>query len=251
MPRSIMIVGEGRAGGSFATALRRVGWRVRVVHHDGPGDPSPEDPDGAADLVLLCVPDAAVPSTAASLAPNRSRVVAHCSGSLGLDALRGHPRTASVHPVVALPDPVTGADRLVDAWFAVAGDPLAREVVEALGGTAVEVSDDARARHHAAAVVASNHLVALLGQVERLAARAGVPLEAYLALAAASLQNVVELGPAAALTGPVARGDWDTVERHLGAMESAERPAYLALASEAARLAGRELPPGLSEETSR
>jgi hypothetical protein len=84
--------------------------------------------------------------------------------------------------------------------------------------------------------------VALLGQVERVAAGAGLPLDAYLGLVAQTLDNVGRLGPEAALTGPVARGDWATVYRHLIAIGSAERHAYEALAQQAARLAGRDEP---------
>jgi predicted short-subunit dehydrogenase-like oxidoreductase (DUF2520 family) len=93
--------------------------------------------------------------------------------------------------------------------------------------------------------VASNHLVALLGQVERLAAAAGVPAEAYWDLARPTIDNVVELGAAAALTGPVARGDWETVRRHLAAIAPDERDAYLAMSVAAARLVGRDVPDDL------
>ena len=85
-------------------------------------------------------------------------------------------------------------------------------------------------------MIASNHLVALLGQVERVAAAAGVPLEAYLDLVRATLDNVAELGPAAALTGPVARGDWATVDRHLAALDPSEHEAYGAMVALARRL---------------
>jgi predicted short-subunit dehydrogenase-like oxidoreductase (DUF2520 family) len=98
------------------------------------------------------------------------------------------------------------------------------------------VADADRAAYHAAAAIASNHLVALLGQVERVAASAGVPLEAYLDLVRVTLDNVAELGPAAALTGPVARGDWDTVERHRAALDPAELAAYDAMVAAARRL---------------
>ena len=118
-----------------------------------------------------------------------------------------------------------------------AGDPLAGEVVEALGGRAFEVADADRAAYHAAACIASNHLVALLGQVERVAAAVGVPLEAYLDLVRATVDNVADLGPAAALTGPAARGDEATIERHLAALPPDERAAYDALAEAARRLA--------------
>jgi predicted short-subunit dehydrogenase-like oxidoreductase (DUF2520 family) len=138
---------------------------------------------------------------------------------------------------VALPTPEIGAERLVGAWFAVAGDPRAGEIVTTVGGRAFAVDDADRALYHATAVVASNHLVALMGQVERLAAAGGVPVDAYLDLAADTLANVRDLGAAAALTGPAARGDDATIRRHLEALPPAERPVYEALAAEARRLA--------------
>ena len=159
--------------------------------------------------------------------------MAHLAGSLGLDVLAPHERRAAVHPLRSIP---TGATDLRGAWFAVAGDPIAGEVVEALGGQRVEVADADRVAYHAAACIASNHLVALLGQVSRVAATAGVPLDAYLDLVRGTVDNVAALGPAAALTGPVARGDEATVARHLAALDPAERPAYEALADAARRL---------------
>jgi predicted short-subunit dehydrogenase-like oxidoreductase (DUF2520 family) len=97
-----------------------------------------------------------------------------------------------------------------------------------------------RVRYHAAACVASNHLVALLGQVQRLADHTGVPFEAFLPLVRGTVDNVDELGPNAALTGPVARGDFDTVARHLDALPDEERDAYRALVLEAERLAAHD-----------
>ncbi len=232
-PTRVRIVGAGRAGGSFATGLGAAGWDVELVHHDV------QDPGSGVDLVLVCVPDPAVAPLVAPWPAHDDVVVAHCAGSLGLDVLAPHPRVASVHPLVSLPDPTTGARRLPSAWFGVAGDPIARSVVSALGGTAVEVADADRVVYHAAAVVASNHLVALMGQVDRLARSVGVPLEAFLSLAEGALANVVATDPATALTGPVARGDWDTVARHLDALPVDEREAYRALADLAARLVER------------
>lgn len=233
---SVRIVGRGRAGGSLAGALETVGWDVEVV----PGS-SAVAADGV-DLVVLAVPDGAVASVAAAVVPGDA-VVAHLAGSLGLDVLVPHRRRASIHPLVSLPTPEVGASRLRDtAWFAVAGDPIATAVVAALGGHAVEVADEQRAAYHAAACIASNHLVALLGQVERIAAPVGVPLEAYLDLARATVENVATLGPAAALTGPAARGDVATLDRHraaLGALDPTEVDAYDAMVAQAERLAGR------------
>jgi predicted short-subunit dehydrogenase-like oxidoreductase (DUF2520 family) len=88
-------------------------------------------------------------------------------------------------------------------------------------------------------VIASNHLVALLGQAQRVAAAAGVPLEAYLDLVRDTVENVADLGPAGALTGPAARGDWTTIERHLAALDAIdprERPTYEAMVALARRL---------------
>lgn len=229
----LRVIGSGRAGRSLASALNRAGWQVVGLH--GRGD----DISGAgagADLVLIATPDAAIAEVAAAIEPSDQPVIAHAAGSLGLDVLAAHPRRGAVHPLVALPDPERGAERLVGSWFAVAGDPLVQRVAADLGGRWFEVSDGDRAAYHAAAVVASNHLVALMGQVHRIAGGIGVPGEAYLHLAAGALQNVAEVGPADALTGPVARGDWDTVARHLAAIDPSEREAYLAMAAAARRL---------------
>ena len=236
----IRIVGDGRAGGSFALALERAGWDV----HGPLGREVPLD--GAArdvDLLLICVSDSAVAEVAAKIEPDDGCVVAHVSGSLGLGELAGHRRNGAVHPLVSLATPESGADRLAaGAWFAVAGDPLVTEMVNDLGGRHFEVADDRRALYHAAACIASNHLVALLGQVERVAASAGAPFEAYLDLVRGTVENVAELGPAAALTGPAARGDQATIDRHLAALDEVvpgEREAYAAMVIEARRLVGQ------------
>lgn len=232
--RRVRIVGPGRAGQSLARALTGAGWEVLPIVG------RLDDVEGAAegvDLVVLATPDAALADVARRVRPREGVVVAHLSGSAGLDVLAPHERRAAVHPLMALPTPEVGARRLPGGWFAVAGDPLARDVVEALGGRAFEIADADRPAYHAAAVVASNHVVALLGQVERLAEAVGVPFEAYLELVTATLENVRELGPGAALTGPAARGDEDTIRAHLAALPPDEREAYAALAEAARRLA--------------
>lgn len=241
---SVRIIGRGRAGSALAIALDELGWSVATL---GRGD----DPGGAAegvDLVVIATPDAAVAEVAAAIRPSPATVVAHLAGSLGVDVLADHPRRGALHPLVALPDGPTGARRLRSGvWFAVAGDPLVESVAIELGGTPFAVADEHRAGYHAAAVIASNHLVALLGQAERVGLAAGVPFEALLDLVRATVDNVAELGPAAALTGPAARGDDDTIERHLAALDADERAAYTAMVAEARRLAGpthREDPHG-------
>lgn len=222
---ALRLIGPGRAGRSLCAALADAGWRI-----DEPFLGRGDDVRGAAhgiDALLIATPDSAVAEVAAAVEPDPATVVLHMAGSLTLDVLGPHARTGSVHPLKALAA-VDGAP-LKGAWFAVAGDPLARTVVDDLSGHAIDVDDANRVLYHAAAVIASNHLVALLGQVERVAARADVPLAAYFDLVRQTVDNVERLGRRAALTGPVARGDWDTVERHIAALGPDERPAYEAM----------------------
>jgi predicted short-subunit dehydrogenase-like oxidoreductase (DUF2520 family) len=229
----LRVIGPGRAGGALALALERVGWQVEQPVARGE---AVADAAAGVDLLVIATPDPVIAEVAAAVAPRPTTVVAHLAGSLGLEVLARHERPAALHPLVALPDAETGADRLAaEAWFAVAGDPMIDQVVADLGGHRFSVADDDRARYHAAAVIASNHLVALLGQVERVAPD-GVPLEAFLALVRGTVDNVAALGPAAALTGPVVRGDGTTVDRHLPALPDDEREAYRAMVDQARRL---------------
>ncbi len=232
--RKLRIIGPGRAGRSFSVALKRAGWWVAEPLRRAD---ALQDAAADVDLLLIAVPDAAIESVAAQVEPRDTCAIAHVSGSLGLGVLGAHSRRAAIHPLASLPNPELGAERLcAGTWFAVSGDAIAAEVVSDLGGRCVEVADEHRAEYHAAACIASNHLVALLGQVERVAARAGVPLSVYLDLVRETVDNVEQLGPAVALTGPVARGDTATVERHLAAIDPSERNAYRAMAEAAGRL---------------
>lgn len=242
--RHVRIVGPGRAGTALALALTNAGWDVAPML--GRGD----DLTGAAagvDLLVLATPDGEIKGVAAQVEPHETTVVAHLAGARGLEVLAPHPRRAAVHPLVALPNAEVGARRLVGGWFAVAGDPLATEVVRSLKGRSFTVDDADRATYHAAAAIASNHLVALLGQVERLADQVGVPFEAYLDLATDTMANVAELGPRAALTGPAARGDEATIRRHVRGLPAAERRAYRGMVDAARRLAADQGATGASD----
>ncbi len=230
---AVRVIGPGRAGLSFARGLDKAGWHVADVL--GRGDELAGAAEGV-DLLLLAVPDGAISSVAAEVAPVDGCVVTHCAGALGLDVLAPHARRASIHPLRSL---ATTSSDLTGAWFAVAGDHLAGDIVADLDGRLIEVDDGARTAYHAAAVMASNHLVALLGSVERVAAEAGVPLDAFLDLVRGTVDNVAVLGPQAALTGPVARGDWDTVARHLAALPESERATYHVLTLSSVRCAGK------------
>jgi predicted short-subunit dehydrogenase-like oxidoreductase (DUF2520 family) len=190
------------------------------------------------DVLVIATPDDTVAPVAALVVPCATTTVMHLSGSLGLDALEPHVRRAALHPLVPLPNAEVGASRLGSGvTFAVAGDPVAERMVESLGGRMVVVADEDRAAYHAAACIAANHVVALLGQVERVAGAVGLDLEAFLPLARAAVEDVAELGPRAALTGPARRGDWATLSRHLDVLPEDERAGYQAGAALATRLA--------------
>jgi pantoate--beta-alanine ligase len=244
---TVRLIGPGRAGRSLAAALADAGCDVKdlLSRHD--------DLTSAAhgvDVLVIATPDSAIAEVAARVVPVDGTVVAHLSGALGLDVLSPHPRRASLHPLVPLPSPEVGRVRLRSGiTFAVAGDPVARELAELLDGSVVVVDDERRAAYHAAACIASNHLVALMGQVERVAASAGLDLEAFMGLARAALTDVVELGPASALTGPAARGDEATLDRHRNILDRAELPGYEAGVALARRLASDRAARPVAERT--
>lgn len=246
------LVGPGRAGLAVARGLTRAGWRavavagrsstsagVRAAAEELAAAPRdvPEVAVGA-ELVLLGCPDEALPDVAARLSASPETLVVHLSGVHGLGVLGALPcRVGALHPLMTIPTP--DPDRLAGAWCGVAGDAACAQLARTLGMQPVTVPDDQRPRYHAAATIASNHLVGLLATVGRIAP---VPLEAYLPLVRATVENVAVAGAAGALTGPVARGDLGTVRAHLAALAPEDRLAYLALAAELARLSGRSGP---------
>lgn len=191
------------------------------------------------DVVLIATQDRAIPDVADAIEPGAAAVL-HCSGATTLVAVSRHERHGSIHPLMALPDTETGAERLRSGgWFAVAGDPVAAELVTSLAGRSFEVADEHRALYHATAAVGANHLVALLAQVERLATQVGVPVEAFFDLAAGSFADVRSRGAKVALTGPAARGDHATLAAHIAALPEAERELYQVLADAAGELGQR------------
>jgi len=232
--RRFSLVGPGRAGESMRRALDARGWECTAVFSRG------DDITHAAKDVEVCVLgvlDVSIASVAASIDPGDG-VLVHLSGATPIDVLEPH-RRAGLHPLVSLADPERGAEALGVTYFAVAGDPIAREMAEALSGRYFEISDADRGLYHSAAAVASNHLVALLGQVERFAEEIGVPVESFMNLVRSSVANVEALGPSAALTGPAARGDSATIDAHRRAISERlpeELVAYDALVAAARRL---------------
>ena len=247
----------GRRADPPATALL-AGDDGRFRYGTAPASP------GDLDAVLLCVPDAAIADAAGMLpgwdVETRTPVL-HTCGAVGTAPLArlvgaGHP-VGAVHPLAAIADPAHDWPRLRGALYGIDGDGEALCVAEWLagvaGGSAVPVPAEARPAYHAAAVLASNDVVALLARAAEVMAEAGLPpdaAEAGLAhLAAGAVASVERSGAAAALTGPVARGDVDTVRLHLARLSPPARRVYSCLGAEAVALARkRGLEPGVAAE---
>lgn len=167
-----------------------------------------------SDVVLLCVPDRAITQVAAGIEPGPW--VAHVSGGTPLAALAPHVRRFSLHPLQSFTLD-RGADQLDGAWAAITGESdealaVATSLAEVLGLRPFTLADERRALYHAGAAIASNYLVTLRRAAGELLAGAEVPPEALDPL----MRRVIENG--FQLTGPIERGDWETVERHRAAI---------------------------------
>lgn len=224
---SIRIVGAGgRVGSAVSARLAERGVRL--------DDEEPE-------LVLLCIPDRAIHEVAAGIA--RGPWVAHVSGATPMAALDPHERRFGMHPLQSFTK-ARGAEQLDGAWAAITaetGEALAAGLwlAETLGLRPFELDDASRAAYHAGAAVASNYLVTLRAAAGSLLEAAGVPSEALDPLMRGVIESEFEL------TGPIARGDWETVERHLAVIRET-RPEleelYVVLAEATAAMAGQTIP---------
>lgn len=236
----VCVVGRGRLGAALAEALRRAG--LEVAGPWGRADRRASTEAALeAQVVLLCVPDAEIASAAAAVGAG-APFVGHTSGATPLSALAGGGDPAGgrfgLHPLQTF----TGGEEDAPARFqgagaAIAGStPAARAVARGLarrlGMAPLEIDESRRAAYHAAASTASNFLLTLQDAAETLAEAAGMPAaqarRALAPLVRATVDNWADLGPRRALTGPVARGDWETVDRHRAAVAAAD-PALLPL----------------------
>jgi predicted short-subunit dehydrogenase-like oxidoreductase (DUF2520 family) len=225
MIEQIQIVGaRGRVGSTVSARLAERGVAL--------GSANPE-------LVLLCVPDRAIAEVAAEIPVGPW--VAHVSGATPLEALDPHARRFSLHPLQSFSQE-HGPEQLDGVWGAVSAGTdearaVARWLAERLGLRPFDLEDDRRAAYHAGAAMASNYVVTLRAAARSLLEAAGAPPDALDPL----IRGVMDTG--FELTGPIARGDWETVERHLAVIRAA-RPEleelYLVLAEATARIAGRD-----------
>ncbi len=223
-----------------------------------------EAPERGTTAVFLSVPDHVLEEVAHALAARGPApggcAVFHLSGSLAADPLGPlHAQGYSVgtfHPLQTVASPDDGAQRLFGCSYALSGEPEAlavgQRLVAALDGKVLRVPASRRPLYHAAAVVASNYLVVLMDTAITILEDAGLgrseAREAILPLARGTLENVARLGTEQALTGPVARGDVETVEAHLRGLGEDERRLYGMLGARALELAAHRLSPELHEE---
>lgn len=253
----LIIVGAGRAGGSIAIAAGEaghhlVGLLTRSEQGYGPPlewtEPLPE-----TDVLLLAVKDDAISDVVQVLKPivGRVAVAAHMSGFVPVSALhelQGEGvAIGGFHPLVSMPEPVTGARALRDAFVGIDGDQLAIDTLthfgNSLGMESFHLDDTARPAYHAAAAAAANFVVTSLAVAGDLFDAAGVDPRVARPLVERVVANCFDIGPRQSLTGPIARGDIETVVGHLAAasdVSSAVGQQFLLLAEATAVRAGRE-----------
>jgi predicted short-subunit dehydrogenase-like oxidoreductase (DUF2520 family) len=210
-----------------------------------------------ADAVMLAVSDDQIEAACEALAGVDGVLVFHCSGAKSSGALQSAAAkgalTASVHPVRSFADPESVARDFAGTWCGIEGDARALALLEpafaAIGARLVTIDPAAKTVYHAASVFASNYLVTVLDAALRAYQAAGVPeavaRELARPLASETLENVFRLGPRAALSGPIARGDFATVARQQAALDAWDADSgqlYRALADATATLAKRKKP---------
>jgi predicted short-subunit dehydrogenase-like oxidoreductase (DUF2520 family) len=265
-PPVIGIVGAGAVGTALGVALDRGGWPVHAVASRDPGrrerfrslvpgvrpfaDATPLVEE--VELIVLAVPDDAISRVAGSLHMYSGQAMIHTSGLLGAEALAGAmaagTQVGSFHPLVAFADLERAVAALHGATIAIEGDDqlldLLARMAEAVGGLPVRLAPGSKPAYHAAAVLAAGGFVALLDAIVELGRVAGLDetgsLAIYGPLIEQTLGNARSLGVAAALTGPMTRGDRGTVARHLATLTEhapAVVPLYLAAAEREIELA--------------
>jgi predicted short-subunit dehydrogenase-like oxidoreductase (DUF2520 family) len=240
----IGFVGAGRLAASLASALHRAGYCVSAVsslrlqsaralaHATGAGPATTADEvAGASDFVFLTVPDAAIAKVARRTQWRSGQAVVHCSGALDLEVLAPAVEAGGLagcfHPLQSFPSREGDAERFrsITCGIEASGElaPALDRIARDLGSKAVRLEGIDRAKYHAAAVFASNYVVSLFAAAEEVWEQAGLPRAsarpALAPLLLGAAENAAGRELADALTGPVARGDIATIERHLAALE--------------------------------
>lgn len=286
---SLSIVGSGRLGTTLAIVMSSAGYRIEaVVTRRRAGAKKAAALIGSATsaltaneldllppskIVLIATPDDEIAHAAQRLAGTqrnrvRGRIVLHTSGALSSDVLEPLAaigfQVGSLHPLVSVSDPRTGPTNLRGAFYCIEGDAAAtrtaRAIVRDLKGRSFTISSHNKPLYHAAAVMASGHVLALYDLATEMLAQCGLELgnalRVLLPLLQSTVSNLSRSNPARALTGTFARGDVATVRSHLqalsrgGLLEALE--VYKLLGARSLRLAARNgLEPKLVEQIKR
>jgi predicted short-subunit dehydrogenase-like oxidoreductase (DUF2520 family) len=254
----LILIGPGRAGGSLALASIEAGHQVvGVLSRSGRADYGPalswDEPLPEADIALIAVRDEAIARVAERISPNAGAVAtaAHLSGFVPVTVLAplkdAGVAIGGFHPLQSLPDPERGARALAGAFVGIDGDPLAVDALTHLAGSLglepFTLEDRMRPAYHAAAAAAANFVITSLAVSFDLFDSAGIDPRVSRPLVERAVANAFEKGPGGSLTGPIARGDIDTVIGHLTAAHdvSADVGRQFRLLAEATTLrAGRE-----------
>ena len=259
---SVTIIGAGRLGQALAIALARSGYPIKalVARRASRAEKAvaslPRDRSIQAlgiarlselpptDVVLITTPDDAIHDTARRLATletanSQGRIGLHTSGALSSEVLSALAEvgfsTGSLHPLVSVSDPVAGAKGLIGASYCIEGDKgaatMARKIVKDFHGKSFAIAPKHKALYHAAALTAAGHLTALIDVAIEMLASCGlsrkVAQQVLMPLVESAVENIEASTPAKALTGTFARGDIDTVRRHLEALSGTEQAEAL------------------------
>ena len=282
--KAFAIIGCGRLGTALAVALTRRGYKpvgfcsrntasasalADMVQQEVVISRNPWDCTPMADIVFITTPDDHIRPVCKSISKNqglrKDSVYFHCSGSLPstilADACGGLVATASIHPVQSFSGGRYRSNPFSGITMSVEGDPravrAARVIVADLDARVLPISTSGKEHYHAAAVVASNYLVTIADLALSLMSCAAVPQQEALSvlqpLMLGTLKNIAEKGPAMALTGPISRGDLNTIASHLNAIGSRDKNAlelYTALARRTVDIAAarQEMDPGVIQK---
>lgn len=283
--QTVSIVGSGRLGTALASALSQKGYQVeavvarRMAHarkaasflgtttHALSAQQLARLP--GSKIILITTPDDEILNTARVLADRyvtaRGQTVLHTSGALSASevlaplAAAGF-STGSIHPLVSVSDPASGADQLEGAFYCIEGDAVAiraaKALVKDLEGHAFQIAAKDKPLYHAAAVMTAGHVTALVALATDLLVQCGLnektARRVLLPLLESTVANIASAKPAEALTGTFARGDLATVKRHLAALSSkgsAEATAaYKLLGRYSLQLAKKKVEPDIRKQ---
>ena len=241
------IIGTGMVGTAIGFLLKKNGYKVTAVYDKssatlkralpytgGKAFPSPQEAVQKADCILITTPDDVISSACADIAVSpkiKGKFIFHMSGAGGLDLLETAKKAgvsvASIHPLQSFSSIDQAIENIPGSYFGVTADKKAlspaKDIIRSLGGIPLVISPDQKPLYHAAACFASNYLVSLMNVVESIYQAAGInekdARKAYLPLVYGSLKNIEKSGSISSLTGPIARGDYGTIKKHMTAIK--------------------------------